>query len=291
MSQSIDDLFNSAQDDQNLSPQSVNALAVVDIGANIQQALGVPAQSVHASKVLLVQGVIDDSGSIRFVAGNTEAVRTGVNLVIDALLGTSQTIKDGILMALTYLNDGPLTVFTPLDQHPRLDTSNYDPNGGTPLYIRVMETLKTVILKTQEFSDNGVPVNSITFIVSDGADTNGTVDPKDIAYVISDMVKSEQHIVAAIGIDDGKYDSKGNLVGSRTDFQKVFGDMGIPKNWIIDIKCPRNPGETEKEWNVRLQKEIRKAFATVSQSAVRASQGAQAFSQTAQGGLGGFAAP
>ena len=286
----VDDLFNNAQNDQNLSPQSVQALAVIDIGADIQQALGVSAESVNASSVILIQGLVDDSGSIRF-AGNAEVVRQGVNLVREALLGTKQTQKDGILMAVSFLNDGQFTAYQPLEQHPTLNAQNYNPDGGTPLYDQALATLKNVILKTQEFSDNGVPVRSVTFIVTDGADTGSKVLPRDLSYVISDMLKSEQHIIAGIGIDDGRYDSNGNNLGSRTDFQTVFKDMGIPENWIIDIKCPPQPGESEDDRKKRLRSQIRHAFATVSQSAVRASQGAQSFSQTAQSGLGGFGNP
>jgi hypothetical protein len=59
-----------------------------------------------------------------------------------------------------------------------------------------------------------------------------------------------------------------------TDFRLIATGCGIPDNWVL---TPKNTPS-----------EIRKAFALVSQSAVRASQGAQAFSQAA---MGGFANP
>jgi hypothetical protein len=68
------------------------------------------------------------------------------------------------------------------------------------------------------------------------------------------MLAQENHIVAAMGISDG-----------QTDFKAVFRAMGIPDKWIL------TPGNSASE--------IRRAFAVFSQSAVRASQGAQ---------LGGF---
>ncbi len=80
--------------------------------------------------------------------------------------------------------------------------------------------------------------------------------------MVDSLLKTENHIVAAMGIDDGS-----------TDFRKVFSDMGIPDEWIL------TPGNTESE--------IRKAFQLFSQSAVRASQNAASFSQTAMGGFGG----
>ena len=68
-------LFQSAQQEGKLSPQALRALEVHDIGASIQDALGTPADEVQSSEVILVTIMIDDSGSIRFVKGNTEAVR------------------------------------------------------------------------------------------------------------------------------------------------------------------------------------------------------------------------
>ena len=72
---------------------------------------------------------------------------------------------------------------------------------------------------------------------------------------------NEDHIIAAMGIDDG-----------RTDFRKVFREMGIPDQWIL------TPGNTPAE--------IRKAFRVFSSSAVRASQSGASFSQMAAGGFG-----
>jgi Ca2+-binding EF-hand superfamily protein len=76
------------------------------------------------------------------------------------------------------------------------------------------------------------------------------------------MLRTEQHIIAAMGIDDG----------GKTDFHQVFRSMGIRDEWIL------TPGSTPSE--------IRKAFGTFSKSAVRASQTATSFSQTAAGGFG-----
>jgi hypothetical protein len=76
------------------------------------------------------------------------------------------------------------------------------------------------------------------------------------------MLRSEDHIVAAMGFDNGS-----------CDFKQVFSEMGIPDNWTLTANS--NPSE------------IRKAFQVFSQSAVRASQSAAHFSQTNLGGFGG----
>lgn len=266
MSQNVSSLFQSAHDDGALSGQALQALTVVDLGAQIQAGLGINVDDVKASEVVLVTQLIDDSGSIRFVQGNTEAVRNGHNLVIESLSATKQ--RDSILGHTRYLNGTILFDYRPLSQTVKMDSSNFNPTGGTPLYDETVVTAGTVLAKVQEFKDNGVPVRSVTLIVSDGADEHSSrnnggrgTTARDCRAVIEDMLRSEMHIVAAMGVDDG-----------RTDFRKVFREMGVCDEWIL------TPGNSPSE--------IRKAFLMFSQSAVRATQGAASFSQTAMGGFG-----
>ena len=81
--------------------------------------------------------------------------------------------------------------------------------------------------------------------------------------MVDSLLQTEAHVIIGMGIDDG-----------RTDFRRVFAEMGIPDEWIL------TPGSTPSE--------IRRAFRVVSQSAVRASQASAAtFSQTALGAFGG----
>ena len=263
---SVTSLFQTANAQGNLSTASLQALSVPDVGVAIQNALGVSVDSVSASEVVLAGVMPDDSGSIRF-AGNAQVVRDGHNMVIDALMGSKQ--KNSILFHTRYLNGLVLYPFGPLDQATRLDTHNYDPNLGTPLYDQSLVFLGTILAKWQEFQDNGVPARSVSLIVTDGHDEGSVRNTaKDVAAVIKDLLMTEMHIVAAMGIDDG----------GRTNFRAVFAEMGIEDKWIL---TPKNTPT-----------EIRRAFGTFSQSAVRASQSAVSFSKTALGGLGGgFATP
>ncbi len=243
----INSLFQSAQEEGLLSTTSLQALDVNDIGAQIQAGLGISVDDVLSSEVVLVSIMPDDSGSIRF-SGNAQAVRGGHNAVLDALTQSKQ--KDNILIHNRYLNGFILYPYCPIDQAIRMTPQNYDPNEGTPLYDQTLVLLGTVLAKTQEFSDNGVPVRSVTLIITDGADAHSVrADGKSVASVISDMLRSENHIIAGMGIDDG-----------YTDFRQVFKEMGIRDEWIL------TPGNSETE--------IRKAFQIFSQSAVRVSQAA-----------------
>jgi hypothetical protein len=256
----INQLFQSAHDEGLLSTAAMQTLNVVDIGAQIQAGLGTPVDDVMASEVVLVTIMPDDSGSIRF-SGNSAVVRAGHNTVLDALRASPQ--RDQMLVHNRYLNGRVLYPYCPVSQAIRMDSQNYDPNQGTPLYEQTVVLLGTVLAKTQAFAENGVPVRSVTLIISDGADEHShRTAARDVKVIVEDMLRSENHIIAAMGIDDG----------GHTNFRQVFQEMGIRDEWIL------MPGNS--------QKEIRQAFALFSQSAVQASQNAGNFSQTALGGFG-----
>lgn len=259
MSNHVNALFQAAHAEGELSEASLQALTVADLGAQIQAGLGITVDDVKASEVVLVTVMPDDSGSIRF-AGNAQAVRDGHNLVLDALAGSRQ--KDGILVHTCTLNGEVLYPYCPLDRARRMDAHNYNPDGGTPLYDQSVVLLGTVLAKAREFADAGVPARTVTLLITDGADEHSMrARARDVAALVADMRRAETHIVAAMGIDDG-----------RTDFRQVFREMGIEDRWILA------EGDGARD--------VRRAFQMFSQSAVRASQGAASFSRTAVGGFG-----
>lgn len=244
-----------------LNAASLNILnAVDDIGARIQAGLGTPADAITASEVILISMCVDDSGSM--VGASAQAALLGHNGVIQALLDSKQ--KNGILIATRLLNGTIIAPYTPLDQAVPLTTSNYVCRGSTPLYDETLLMLGTVLAKAQEFSENGVPVRTVSLIVSDGSDTISRHGSKHVQPVVKDLLRSENHIVAAMGIGQGASD--------ETRFRVIFEEMGIRPEWVLTSSSKAS--------------EIRKAFAVFSQSAVRASQNAANFSQTALGGFG-----
>ncbi len=260
-SQNAANLLSEAQQQGSLSKEALRALQTPDIGQQIQANLGVAADKVQASEVVLVTMILDDSGSIRFVQGNTEAVRDGANGVLGALDKAKK--KSGILCHAVMLNGGALYPYCPLDQAVHLDSHNYNPTGGTPLYDVTAATLATVVAKCQEFENNGIPARAVTLIVTDGNDEGSrNQTAQTLSVVIGDLLRTEKHIVAAMGIDDH----------GGTNFRAVFQSMGIRDEWIL---TPAND-----------PKEVRKAFQLFSQSAATASQAAK-FSKTAAGGFDG----
>jgi len=260
MSTNVKELIIGAQDEGLISPESGQILNIPDLGSQIQDALGVEVDDVQAEEVILVTVMPDDSGSIGF-GNNEQFVIDGHNSVIDALLESKQ--DDNILFHTRYLNGNILNPFCFLKNAIRMDTNNYDANQGTPLYDNTIYLLASILAKTQDFmSNNSVPTRTVTLIVTDGADQHSTQHtPDNVKTIVKDMLKQENHIIAAMGIDDGD-----------TDFKQVFREMGIPERWMLNPKNDKS--------------EIRQAFQVFSQSAVQASQGAANFSKTAIGGFG-----
>lgn len=257
----VEELFQAAEDEGILSKASVTALAVMDVGAQIEAALGVPALDVQSSEVVLVTMMIDDSGSIRY-ARNEQAVRDGHNLVLGVLSDPKLKLEARALIHTCYLNGKILYEYRQLSQAEQMTPSNYDAYGGTPLYDQSMVLLGTVVAKAQEFANEGVPVRTITLIVTDGNDEHSVrATPAAVRTLVKDMLQQENHIIAAMGISDGE-----------TDFRAVFQEMGILDEWILTPNSTRD--------------EIVAAFHLFSQSASSASQNAQSFSETAMGGFG-----
>ena len=257
----VEGLFESAHEDEVLSQTSLGILTNFDIGQEVQNAMGIDIDDVDAVETVLIGGLIDDSGSIN-MNGNASVVREGLNMVTDAV--TASANKEGVLMHVKYLNGTVLYPFCKIENIIKLDGNNYDPRGGTPLYDKCVSFLGTILAKAQEFADAAVPSRTISLIITDGADIHSTENTAaDVKSIVEDMLRQENHIVAAMGIEDG-----------YTDFKQVFSDMGIPDDWIL------TPGNDPSE--------IRAAFNIFSQASQSAASGGAAFSTTSSAGLGGF---
>ncbi len=253
-SQSLQALFQEAQDEGVLSPGSMQVLSMVDLGTTIQAGLGVNVNQVMASEVILLGLLVDNTGSI---AGLEDSVIQGQNECIDAFNQAKQA--GDILLETRYYDRVPFP-FNLLENAGRLDVRNYQAElGYTPLYDGTLELLAATTAKAQQFAGNGVPIRAMNLIITDGLDNGSKADARDVATLVGDMLRSERHLVAAMGI------------GDQSVFRPIFLDMGIPDKWIF------TPGKTASE--------IRRIFRLVSQSMIRASQSAN-FGQAAAGGFG-----
>lgn len=230
-----------------VSKAAMTALDVADLGAQIQAGLGVAVDDIAASEVVLVTMMPDDSQSIAS-AGNTRAVRDGHNLVLEALRRSRQAGE--VFVHNRYLNGAVLYPYVGLADAIEMNDVNYHPRLGTPLYDQTVVLLGTVLAKSTELAQAGVPVRTVTLLITDGGDYGSTrAGPREVKALVDDLHAQENHVVAAMGISDG-----------TTDFRAVFRSMGIPDRWIL------TPGNTAGE--------IRKAFQVFSQSAVAIGGGA-----------------
>ena len=253
----LNNLFQQAGQQGDLEQDTVDLLMGDDLGADINAALGISVDDEPVTEALLIGVLLDNSVSL---AGREPDVRNGCNLLFETLKKSKQV---GSMYSHVRLLDGSvLDAFRKLKDASVVDSGNYQATlSHTPLYEQSFLLLKTVIAKSLEFTSGGTPARSITVIVTDGANNGRGKSVSEVATLVRDMLRQENHIVAGMGIDDG-----------YTDFRKVFGDMGIPDKWIL------TPGNTGHE--------IRDAFRILSQSAQQASQSAQSYSRTAGGGFG-----
>lgn len=267
----LDELAANAAAEGGLSQKALNSLSIVDVGQQINTAMGVSIETVKAGEILLVGTLVDDSSSIAeekwvsqpggadILMTNEQPVRDGHNMLAKKLQRVKQ--RNGILAHAKYLNGKVLYPFVPIDQVTLMDGRNYKGNGGTPLDDSAMLFLITMALKAQECAEAGDPVRTMTLLISDGEDTSSKqFRTKDVFDQVKKMLSFEgQHIIAGMGVYNG-----------RTDFRKVFSSMGIPDQWIWEPTSDPN--------------DLATAFNVWSESAVRASQSATAFSQTATAG-------
>lgn len=259
-STSTADLFSTLMTEGEISPEALRATQVVDYGSAIQDAMGLSVGDPRfsASESAFLGVLVDDSSSIRF-AGNTGVIIKGCNHLMDVLQKTKQA--DSIMMMLEMLNKGRFFPFSLLKNTKKLDASNYNPSGGTPLYDKTAYMAECILAKRKESMDTAVPCRGQLLIITDGENV-GSVHhtPQTVRALLESLLLGE-NLVLAMGIDDG-----------HTDFRRVFREMGIPDN------CVLVPGNTEKE--------IFKAFGFASQSMASASQSAANFSKVKQGGFG-----
>lgn len=256
---SITALFDEAHDDGTIGTASQNILTGLNLGDQVALGMGINPDAVNATEITLVTSLVDSSVSMSSMAAEA---RKGNNEIKGALAGSKQA--DGVLMATWTFASAPINGYLPLDDVPDLTSANYEPDlGNTPLNDATLVVLAGVVAKTQEFSANGQPVRSVTAIVSDGGDNASRHSANDVATVVHDLERQENHIVFFIGIDDG-----------WTDFRAVAKSMGIADERILVVS--NSPSE------------FRRAMRLVSQSALAVSQAAPG--SISQVGFGAFGA-
>lgn len=213
----------------------------------IAGAAGKALEDIVASDVTLITVLIDASSSIHD-GGLEQAVRDGQNYLIDAFAGAKQ--KDAILMALwTFATElDVLHSYLPVTDAIRLDGRNYKGSGSTRLYDTWCDALAANVAYAQRLRDGGTPCRSVVVVITDGADCGSKRTARNCATLSRDVLASEQFVLAFAG------------VGAGVNFHDVAKSMGVPSGSVL-VQKDATPTA------------LRKTFALVSQSAIRASQG------------------
>ncbi len=254
----VNNLFANSVASGEMGNASLDAIGKIDdLGTIINNALGTPTLDITSTEIVLVNFLLDDSGSM---GGVESDVIKSYNAVIKSISESKQV--DNIMVQCRLLNRGLLYPFKMVQDVSNLTSREYSANGGTPLFERSLEILAITQAKTQECLDNFQDPRSITVIVTDGGDTGSSkgIKAADVKTLVTDMLNTERHIVAGIGF------------GDDTFFNQVFGEMGLRSNWILTAAATPS--------------EIRKVFGVISRSVSSASKSAASFSQTAMGGFG-----
>ncbi len=210
-------------------------------------AAGKALEDITATDVTLVTVLIDASSSIGD-GGLAKAVRDGQGALVDAFLGSKQL--DSVLLALWTFNHelDVLHSYLPPSDALRLNDKNYRPGGSTRLYDTWCDALAANVAYAQRLRDGGTPTRSVVVVVTDGQDFGSKRSQRDCARLSRDVLASEQFTLAFVG------------VGKDVNFRAVAKGMGVPDGCVL-VDTDATPTS------------LRRAFALVSQSAVRASQG------------------
>lgn len=251
--------------------QGVNAalVQIPDLTAKIQAGQGMPAIQAKVSTALLIQLLLDDSGSMqrrdpKSPSGkcNAELLCDGHNLIKSTLLGSKQGAD--VFMASRTVNGQVVYPFCKLKEVPDLVyKQNFHANGGTPLFDEIAVTYEIVAKQVEEYEEACIPCRTITVFVTDGRDEHSKAfrEAKELLPLTVARMNHEMDVIAGVGITDGYF-----------DFRKMFQEMGLQDEWIL------TPANSEHEF--------REVFRVLSQSALNVSQaGAGGFSQATAGGF------
>lgn len=222
----------------------------------VESQLVAPRREIQAKEVLLVLFLVDDSGSIEG-GGNTQAVIDGYNGFMEALRNAPGEVRVKT-MFLNNLIDLPF-------QNPKdvglLSERTYGPTAGTPLFLRSVQALNSVLNEAKSLVAQGFTVRTMSFIFTDGGDNqSGLITASNAKVVVDVMLTTGMNIVGGCAVNDG-----------RTNFWQVFISMGIPEHWIKVLKNDRT--------------EVREHMTEMGTMASGASTGHESYTQTSQTGF------
>ena len=210
----ISEILDGALEDGNLSSDS-HSLIYGNITDNtIVGSGGQDIESINSAEVTLISLLVDESSSIEY-SGLTQSVIDGVNTIIDALKDTKK--KDSIKMSIWTFNGEVKVIngFIGIEDIEKFG-NDYRPDGTTSLYDVTFEAMSANLIYAQDLIDNGVSVQSIVAVITDGDDVGSDRSITDVSKVAKDLLKTERFVNAYVG------------VGDSTDHADISKQMGFP---------------------------------------------------------------
>lgn len=240
---SINSLFDDAVTMGNLTPQAAQIMVANIDGNMLAGAGGAGIDSLATDDVVLLQFLIDMSGSMGSVQ---MAVIKEINKLFKAL--RSSKVASSILVSAWVFNTNPNLLFswTKLEDVVDLTTKQYHPNGGTSLFDAAIQSLSSMSAYAHTLASSGLRVRGVNVILSDGADTSSSNSKASVKIIADNLIKQESNTLAFGGFGDLAF------------MKGLAQDMGYPAVWINDSKT---------------EKEIRALLELVSGSVIQGSMG------------------
>jgi len=207
------------------------------VGMDDIEAFNTSLDDIGGDECTLIFVGIDSSGSMDSFTSDMEKELLSFK---DAMLGTKEAQFNQILLSRANFNDYiDIKGFKPVSE---FDTDYYA-KGNTALYDVIIEGAETLLNYRKILTDNGVRVKSIFSIFTDGEDTCSNTTIHKTIDVIEDLNKKE--IASAIIC----FGSSAEGIGKRLKFKAILNTNSSAS-------------------------ELRRAFQTLSKSAISASRAA-----------------
>lgn len=216
---------------------------------------GVRAEDLEASEYTLVTVVVDCSYSIDdFVNELVECLKTIFNTCNDE----KNPRRENLLLRLVSFSDSVQEEhgFKLLGQ---ISESDYDnavqPRGATALYDGAHTAVEASLAYARDLSENqGITVNAINFILTDGADNRSRFRPNQVAGLIR-QAKQDEYLESILNILVGVNTTDQYIVNKLNEFNTEAGF-----DQFVDI------GAATKDTLLRLAEFVSRSISSQSQS-------------------------
>lgn len=206
-------------------------------------AQGADIDDLVSDETTLFCVVLDETGSMR---QNYDAVFTAYAEMLTALKASKAV--DKILMSVWGFNTKSRLIhgYLPLDMVP--DLSGYNPDDWTALYDATLDALTSLIAYEQDLKSLGNRTQAVVVVFTDGDDNRSRHVAADVKKVADELLAKETYVLSLVAFRQDPSDDFG---------QRAAAEMGFPD--LLEAGSSAH--------------DIRRAMGTVSQSAIRASQG------------------